>query len=142
MHRPFFYTSLNNDRFLDLLCWHFRIREDALIIIAYLFGVGVKLHRRKGLMARIDSDGLIDMLQAFVESIVLMYGHASIIIFVYLVKVLQLLNLLVSLLDIFSEIKVSHVSDHSDQMRSVFLLLKVFLLLWVSCDAVFFVPVL
>ena len=93
-------------------------------------------------MARIDSDGLIDMLQAFVESIVFMYGHAGIIILVDLVKVLQLLNLLVSLLDIFPEIKVSHVSDHSDQMRSVFFLLKVFLLLWVSCDAVFFVPVL
>lgn len=93
-------------------------------------------------MTRIDSDGLIDMLQAFVESIVLMYGHASIIILVYLVKVLQLLNLLVSLLDVLPKIKVSHVSDHSDQMRSVFLLFKVILLLWISCDTVFFVPVL
>lgn len=91
----------------------------------------MKLSRSKGLIVRIDSDGLIDMLKAFVESIVLMDGHTCIIILVDLVEVLQLLNLLISLLDILPEVKVSHVSDHSDQMRPVFLLLKVLLLLWV-----------
>lgn len=76
----------------------------------------MKLSRSKGLIVRIDSDGLIDMLKAFVESIVLMDGHTCIIILVDLVEVLQLLNLLISLLDILPEVKVSHVSDHSDQM--------------------------
>lgn len=50
----------------------------------------------------IDCDCLIDMLQAFVESIVLVYGHVRVIIFVYLVKVLKLFDLLVALLDVFA----------------------------------------
>lgn len=60
----------------------------------------MELRDGKGLM--IDCDCLIDMLQAFVESIVLVYGHVRVIIFVYLVKVLKLFDLLVALLDVFA----------------------------------------
>lgn len=87
----------------------------------------------------IDGDGLIDMLQTFVESVVLMDGHASVIILVDLVQILKLLDLLVALLDVPAKVKVSHVSDHSYEVRFVLFFLE---LLLIRGYAVLVIPVL
>lgn len=118
-----------------LLLWLFEGCDWDIVMIDLEWAMGLDLW---GIFLGGGGDGLKDYLLALLESVVFVWEHVLVEVFVYYGEIFELLGFQVALVDVAALVELGHVLDHCYQV----ILVLLYWLIFIKMQNILLIPIL